>query len=242
MLTRRAFLVATLAVAGTACAPSESGVRGFGTVLRAGSPLESNLVGPDDPVPPTPTSVPPTPTPTLAPIVPAGAVPTVAPTGGTDAQSRVIPLPSGGRPPAVPPLPPKRALIPSIGVDARVVELGTTINKRGELVWETAAFAVGHHRGTAGPGQPGNMVLSGHISSPAEGAVFRRLPDVKVGDGVIVMTDERQFLYRVFNVQVVTPDQVRVMDPTAESTATLLTCVPDGIYSHRLVVSARLAV
>ncbi len=240
MLTRRAFLLTALAVAGTACGPSDSaGVRGFGTVLRAQSPLQSDIVGPSNT--PTPTAAPPATTPTLAPIVPPEAVPTLGAPGGTDAQSRIIPLPQNGRPPAIPPLPPKRVLIPSIGVDTRIVELGTTVNRRGELVWETAAFAVGHHRGTAGPGQPGNMVLSGHISSPNEGAIFHRLPDVKVGDGVVVMSDERQYLYRVSRVQVVTPHEVRVMDPTAEATATLLTCVPDGIYSHRLVVSTRLA-
>jgi sortase (surface protein transpeptidase) len=30
------------------------------------------------------------------------------------------------------------------------------------------------------------------------------------------------------------------MDQTADATLTLITCVPDGIYSHRLVVTARL--
>ena len=84
------------------------------------------------------------------------------------------------------------------------------------------------------------MVLSGHISSPNEGAVFHSLPALKVGEGVIVATDEQQYLYRVIDIQTVTPDQVQVMDPTILPTLTLLTCVPDHIYSHRLVVSARL--
>ena len=47
-------------------------------------------------------------------------------------------------------------------------------------------------------------------------------------------------VYRVTDVKTVTPDQVSVMDPTPDATATLITCVPDGIYSHRLVVSAHL--
>ncbi len=104
----------------------------------------------------------------------------------------------------------------------------------------TAPFAVGQHKGLAGPGQNGNMVLSGHISSPAEGAVFHSLPELKVGEGVIVGTDERQYLYRVTDVKTVTPDQVSVLDQTPDPTVTLITCVPDGIYSHRLVVTARL--
>src|SRR5438876_585171 len=105
---------------------------------------------------------------------------------------------------------------------------------------ETAPFAVGQHKGLAGPGQNGNMVLSGHISSPNEGAVFHHLPDLKVGEGVIVGTEERQYLYRVVDVKTVTPDEVSVLDQTPDPTVTLITCVPDGIYSHRLVVTARL--
>jgi sortase A len=99
---------------------------------------------------------------------------------------------------------------------------------------------VGQHKGLAGPGQNGNMVLSGHISSPNEGAIFHSLPDLKVGQGVIVATDERQYLYQVVDRQIVTPDHVQVMDQTPEATVTLITCYPDGVYSHRLVVTARL--
>jgi sortase A len=63
---------------------------------------------------------------------------------------------------------------------------------------------------------------------------------LQVGQGVIVATDERQFLYQVVETKVVKPDQVSVMDQTSDATATLITCVPDGVYSHRLVVTARL--
>src|SRR6266508_3888813 len=137
-------------------------------------------------------------------------------------------------------MPARRFVIPTLGLDTKVIQLGTNLDRRGQIAWETAAFAVGQHKGLAGPGQNGNMVLSGHISSPNEGAIFHHLPDLKVGEGVIVATDERQFLYRVTDVKVVTPDEVSVMDQTKDATATLITCVPDGIYSHRLVVTTKL--
>jgi sortase A len=155
---------------------------------------------------------------------------------GPTEQARVIAVP--GASPAASLFPPKRLVIPTIGVDSKVISIGTTTNRRGEPVWETAPFAVGHHRGTAGAGQRGNMVLSGHISSPNEGAVFKRLPELKVGEGVIVATEERQHLYMVTAINVVTPDEVSIMDPTPDPVTTLITCVPDGVYSHRLVVSA----
>jgi LPXTG-site transpeptidase (sortase) family protein len=137
-------------------------------------------------------------------------------------------------------MPARRLVIPTIGVDTKVIQLGTKIDRRGQLAWETAPFAVGQHKGLGGAGQTGNLVLSGHVSSPAEGAVFQRLPDLKVGEGVIVATEERQLLYRVVDTKVVTPDEVAVLQTTPDATATLITCVPDGVYSHRLVVTARL--
>ena len=204
------------------------------------APPASSTASPTEPLPTT--SSPPTPGPVPTresePIVAADALPTAV-GGSTDAEMHVVPVPTG-RPPIAAALPARRVIIPTIGLDTKVIQLGTKLDRRGQLAWETAPFAVGQHKGLAGPGQNGNMVLSGHISSPNEGAVFHRLPDLKVGEGVIVGTDERQYLYRVVDVKTVTPDQVAVLDQTPDPTATLITCFPDGIYSHRLVVTARL--
>lgn len=135
-------------------------------------------------------------------------------------------------------LPPLRIVIPAIELESRVVQIGVKADRAGQPVWETAAFAVGHHFDSANPGQPGNVVLSGHISSPREGAVFHRLPDVAVGDGVVLGTAEQQFLYRVVDRQIVQPGRIDLLAQTPQSMLTLLTCFPDGIYSHRLVVQA----
>ena len=133
---------------------------------------------------------------------------------------------------------PDHLVIPSIDVDSKIIQIGTTLDDKGKLVWETAAFAVGYHRGTGLPGVPGNIVLSGHISSPREGAVFSKLPTLELGDGVILTAGERQYLYVVREAKTVTPDAVDVLDPTDRAIVTLITCVPDGVYSHRLVVKA----
>jgi LPXTG-site transpeptidase (sortase) family protein len=126
--------------------------------------------------------------------------------------------------------------VPSIGVDSKVVPLGVTIGKAGAAVWETAPFAVGFHLGSANPGEPGNVVLSGHISSPREGNVFNKLPNLKVGEGVIIVNAQQHYLYVVRDIQTVKPNAVEVLNPTANAIATLITCVPDGVYTHRLVV------
>jgi LPXTG-site transpeptidase (sortase) family protein len=240
-LSRRRFLLlSALAVVGTAaCSSGEAPARprGAGTVYYTPEPTAT---APSVVAKPTtqPTVAPTMPVPTLAPIVEADALPTPG-VGSTYNEMHVVPVPTG-KPPVAAALPARRLIIPTIGLDTKVIQLGTKLDKYGQIAWETAPFAVGQHKGLAGPGQNGNMVLSGHISSPSEGAVFHHLPDLKVGEGVIVATDERQYLYRVEDIKTVTPDQVSVLDQTPDPTATLITCVPDGIYSHRLVVTARL--
>ena len=242
-VTRRRFLLlsAVALVGAAACSsPEAAGLRGSGTVLRARD-AEAPSAAPTVEAVPTPAALPtavPVPTAAPEPIVPPDALPTNV-AGSTEAEMHVLPVPSG-KPPIAAALPARRVVIPTIGVDSKIIQLGTKLDRRGQIAWETAPFAVGQHKGLAGPGQNGNMVLSGHVSSPNEGGIFHHLPELKVGEGVIVSTDERQYLYRVVDVKTVTPDQVSVLDQTPDPTATLITCVPDGIYSHRLVVTARL--
>jgi sortase A len=166
-------------------------------------------------------------------------IPVAGPGAAMAAQSQVLPQIHMHEHPYTNRLqPPDRLQIPSIDLDSKVVPLATKTDAQGHFLWETAAFAVGYHKGTGLPGDAGNVVLSGHISSPHEGNVFNKLPKVKAGDGIIVSTPEHQYLYVVTDIKTVTPDAVEVLDPTDEAIVTLLTCVPDGIYSHRLVVRA----
>lgn len=235
-------LLSAIALVGAAAcsAPEATHQRGAGTVYYPrDAAAEDPTATPARATTATPTAVSTeAPAPAQDPIVPEAAVPTPG-VGSTYNEMHVVPVPTG-KPPVAAALPAKRLIIPTIGLDTKVIQLGTKLDRYGQIAWETAPFAVGQHKGLAGPGQNGNMVLSGHISSPNEGAVFHHLPDLKVGEGVIVATDERQYLYRVDEIKTVTPDQVAVLDQTPDPTATLITCVPDGIYSHRLVVTARL--
>ncbi len=134
----------------------------------------------------------------------------------------------------------RRIIIPSIGLDSKIVHLGLKLDK-GKWTWETPDHAVGHHEGTANPNESSNVVLSGHISSPikGEGSIFKRLPEVKTGDVVILENSVGLFSYIVQEVKLVKPDDVWVMYPTASETVTLITCYPDLVYSYRLVVVAK---
>ncbi len=238
-------LLLSVAVLATGCQGNGS----WNKLTQGGVPAAQAAAGSSD-TPPTATpkvalTAPPMPTATPSqrdstPPKPPKPLGTPAkPNGEMDAATKVIPiqtatLPKGPRKP-----PPNHLLIPSIGVDVKVIELGTHYNEEGELVWDTAPFSAGHHVGTANPGEPGNVVISGHISSIHEGAVFKRLPEIKVGAGVVVGATDREYLYQVIDKKVVDPTQIEVMNSTTEQILTIITCVPDGVYSHRLVVTAK---
>lgn len=156
------------------------------------------------------------------------AIPLPPPPGDAVAEGSV-----GGRPTI------GRVRMDSIRVDSAIVQVGL-VRKGDGYVWQTADRAVGFHENSAIPGSPtGNAVFSGHISSINEGDIFRRLPEIAVGDTIRV-TVEGTFTYRVSDILVVSPQDSWVMNQTAAPIATFITCVPDGVYSHRLIVVADL--
>lgn len=174
-------------------------------------------------------------TPTVAPTAtPSGPAPVVAPT-----PTPVIVQPK----PAIPGGPlvadntssivARRLVIPRLGIDSPVKEVTVDLG-----TWQVADFAVGHHLGTANPGQVGNMVLAGHRD--IRGSVFLRLNEMRVGDEFSVFTDNSVYRYLVINLSEVAPTQIEVMSPTPDATATLITCTPVGLATRRLIIKAKL--
>jgi sortase A len=100
----------------------------------------------------------------------------------------------------------------------------------------TLRRAVGHIPGTTFPGQNGNMVLTGHRDT-----FFRPLRNVARDDIITLTTLHGQYLYRVLSTQVVSPDNVSMLDPTQNETLTLITCHPFyfvGAAPNRFIVRA----
>ncbi|MFQ6059078.1 MAG: sortase [Anaerolineae bacterium] len=122
-----------------------------------------------------------------------------------------------------------RIVIPAIDVDAPVLEGDS---------WEVLKQGVGHHPGSAQPGEGGNVVLSGHNDVFSQ--VFRRLEELAPGDEILLYAGDRPYRYTVVDKRVVAPTEVSVMAPTAEPTLTLITCYPYLIDTHRIVVIAHL--
>ncbi len=130
---------------------------------------------------------------------------------------------------------PTRIVVPSASVDASIAEVGVTVAD-GKASWETAWKAAGHHIDSALPGQPGNMVITGHVSVADHSnlAVFKQLDKVAEGDTVEVYSGDQVYRYAVSKVMVVPPSAVKLLRSSTESTVTLITCTHD--LKNRLVV------
>lgn len=147
--------------------------------------------------------------------------------------AHLLPAVNAYVPPPIPTPGPEQARlieIPSVGVYSPIVQGDD---------WEQLKKGVGQHIGSALPGQVGNLVLSAH--NDVFGEIFRNLDKVAVGDEIIISTDRQSYTYVVRDVEIVEPTAVQVMAPTDYPSATLISCYPYRINTHRIVVFADLA-
>ena len=97
---------------------------------------------------------------------------------------------------------------------------------------------VGHIRGTALPGNSGNVGLAGHRDT-----FFRTLKNIRLGDDILVTTPRGCYRYRVVSSEIVSPDETRVLDASAIPSLTLVTCYPFHIIGSapkRFIVRANM--
>jgi sortase A len=175
-----------------------------------------------------------TPTPPIRVILPGGHTPPDSPGGPSPAEipSHLRDLVDAITPLPVPTPGPEQATriqIPVIDVDAPVLEGDD---------WETLKRGAGHSVGSANPGERGNCVISAH--NDIFGEIFRDLPDLSLGDEIIVHTTGRAYRYVVTQKRVIEPTEVDVLSPTSSPVLTLLSCYPYGIDTHRIVVIGEL--
>ncbi len=118
-----------------------------------------------------------------------------------------------------------RIVIPKINVDAPIIA-GVT--------WEDLKKGVGHLPGSAQPGQRGNLYLAAH--NDIFGEIFRYLEKLDPGDEYYIYAGETKFTYVVREKRIINPTDVEVMLPTTEPVATLQSCYPYLIDTHRIVI------
>ena len=148
----------------------------------------------------------------------------------------------------IPPLeqvgPPQRLVIPRIDVDSQVVSVGIT---RGE--WPVPKFVVGHLAESVVPGELGNAVFAGHLTSLTSGNVFARLKELNPGDELVFFGKDPNgkdvtIAYEVIETRVVKNTDVSVLaSRPGKALVTLITCegnwIPrDQDYDQRRIVYA----
>ncbi|MBN1955081.1 MAG: class D sortase [Anaerolineae bacterium] len=183
---------------------------------------------------PTPTPITPTPVVQVA-LLPSGHTPP-GPSGDSAPQpvpahlrdwvAAITPVPA----PTPGPEQATRIRIPGIAVDAPVIEGDD---------WESLKRGAGHHIGSANPGTRGNCIISAH--NDIYGEIFRRLPEMEVGDVIEVYTTGGQvYRYVATQIRIIEPTDLSVMYPTSTPVLTLISCYPYGIDTQRIVVIAEL--
>src|SRR3989344_3112658 len=101
-----------------------------------------------------------------------------------------------------------------------------------------------HIAGTASPGTPGNIFLTGHSSdywwTPGSyKSVFALLDKIEAGDEISIAHKGFSYKYRVYNKAKVSRDDVSQFVTTdKKETLTLMTCWPVGTNWRRIMVQA----
>ncbi|WP_455676549.1 class C sortase [Pseudoscardovia suis] len=98
--------------------------------------------------------------------------------------------------------------------------------------------AAGHLAGTSLPvgGPTTHAVISGHTGLPSA-RLFTGLDELAIGDTFAFHVLDETYTYQVDQIKVVLPDDLSALDiSTSADFATLITCTPYGVNSHRLLV------
>lgn len=117
--------------------------------------------------------------------------------------------------------------VPSVGIKGKIKK-GTD--------QETLKNYVGKFDGSVDPGQVGNFAIAAHNNVYTE--IFRKLNKVKISDEVKIITREKEYIYKVKNIQTVEPDNVDVLKNGSKAEITLITC--NNTASKRIVVKGEL--
>lgn len=107
---------------------------------------------------------------------------------------------------------------------------------------------LGHFPGTAIPGQIGNSFITGHSVLPEffdaknYRTIFSHLSDLEIGDDISVSVDGKIYHYIVQYSKIVDPQDTSVLLPLSPTSRnlTLMSCVPPGTSSKRLIVISSL--
>ncbi len=131
--------------------------------------------------------------------------------------------------------PGNRLIMPSIGVNAPIIE--------GKNIYVIGKNQGAWHEAGSAPADNGNLVLAAHrfLYTATNGGYFYHLTELKNGDALFVKWDDKVYKYEVYNTRDVWPTQVDIRDTDTQvpKKLTLYTCTPLGSTAKRHVVEAK---
>jgi len=133
---------------------------------------------------------------------------------------------------------PIRLIIPAIGIEAAIEQLGMLPNGDMATPTQNPWEDVGWYKAGPRPGERGSAVIDGHLDRPGGyPAVFWRLRDLQIGDVVLVMNSNGKMLYfRVTRIDYYPPQGAPIQDIFGNMGGTylnLITCAGDWIPSEK---------
>jgi LPXTG-site transpeptidase (sortase) family protein len=135
-------------------------------------------------------------------------------------------------------------VIPKIAANSRVIDEVDAFDP--EKYQEALVDGVAHAKGSALPGQPGNVFLFAHSSvnffeAAKYNSVFYLLHWLKPGDEIMLYYQDKPYVYRVEKVEQIGAQELEyIFGYQPESKLVLMTCWPPGTDWKRLVVTAGL--
>ncbi|MGW0940873.1 class F sortase [Streptomyces sp. NPDC002666] len=141
-----------------------------------------------------------------------------------------------------------RVAIPSIGVDAPVVDVNLDANGWIETPPPQDPNLAGWYQNGIAPGQLGTSVIVGHVDNQAGPAVFYGLGSLKKGNRVeVTRSDDRIAVFEVYGVEVFSKNDfpgARVYGDTGQAELRVITCgggyTKANGYDGNVVAFARL--
>ena len=133
-------------------------------------------------------------------------------------------------------------LIPKISANAKVIP---DVNWQDSKEYQKALTkGVAHAKGTAKPGESGNIFIFAHsgvdfYEAARYNAVFYLLNKLEKGDEIYLIRDSQKFTYSVTDKQMASGEQIEYLSGDSQKkTVTLMTCWPPGTTWKRLIIIA----
>ncbi|MGE5829567.1 MAG: class F sortase [Micromonosporaceae bacterium] len=178
------------------------------------------------------------------------SLPSLSSVGDNDRGSTEDRSPEGGSAAGLSPSIPTQLSIPSLGVRAKVIEVGRAAD--GSIAPPAAdpAAAAGWYRLGPTPGELGTAVIVGHVDTASQPAVFHRLHELRTGKLIEVNREDRGVATFVVESVETFPKTSfpvdRVFDPTDRARLVLVTCGGTWLggdigYRDNVIVFATLA-